>query len=58
MPDTNQEENSSLRCPPDTGAEAPAGRAQAVPTGEPPVDAVIVRLDGLDGSARGSGVGR
>ena len=38
MPDTNEEENSSIQ-----------SQAQGASTGEPSVDAMIARLDGLDG---------
>jgi hypothetical protein len=34
---------------PDTGDEAAPAGARAAPTGEPSVDAMIARLDGLDG---------
>jgi hypothetical protein len=49
MPDKNQEENSPVRYPPDTAAQAATGGPEAAPAGEPAVDAMIARLDGLDG---------
>jgi hypothetical protein len=49
MPDTNEDENSSLRGTPDTATGAATGEAHVISAGEPPVDAMISRLDGLDG---------
>ena len=50
MPDTNEEEISPVRDQPDPGVPAaPSSGPQAAPTGEPSVDAMIARLDGLDG---------
>ncbi|HEY2575399.1 MAG TPA: hypothetical protein VGI74_03740 [Streptosporangiaceae bacterium] len=44
-----EKENNAERCPPGPIARGAAGREQAGPAGEPSVDAMIARLDGLDG---------
>jgi hypothetical protein len=41
--------DTPVRFAPDAGAQTPPGRRLAKPTGEPSVDAMIARLDGLDG---------
>lgn len=49
MPDKNEDESTSVRYPSDAGAQGAATWTPAPSTGEPPVDAMIARLDGLDG---------